>query len=208
MGDRILSESTCDGDWAAYYKNTGKQPPRKTLIQALDAFDEDGVRENRNAVDLGCGSGRDTIEILRRGWSVLAVDSSKEAFRSLLSRNDLPVGVLLETQHTRFEKMNLPMCDLINAGFSLPLCPKEAFPTIWKNIVSSLREGGRFSGQFYGDRDSWNTNPDLTCLTREETEGYLSALVTELFQEEEEDSLTPRGTSKHCHIFHVVARKP
>ena len=166
------------------------------------------MRENRNAVDLGCGSGRDTIEILRRGWNVLAVDSSKEAFRSLLSRNDLPVGVLLETQHTRFETMNLPMCDLINAGFSLPLCPKEAFPTIWKNIVSSLREGGRFSGQFYGDRDSWSTNPDLTCLTRAEIEGYLNTLVTELFQEEEEDSLTPRGTSKHWHIFHVVARKP
>ena len=208
MAARILSDSTCDGDWAAYYKKTGERPPRKTLIHALDAFDEEGVGEDRIAVDLGCGSGRDTIEILRRGWNVLAVDSSKEAFRSLLSRNDLPVGVLLETQHARFESMNLPMCNLINAGFSLPLCPKKAFPTVWNKIVSCLRAGGRFSGQFYGDRDSWRTNSDLTFLTREETEGYLAGLVTEFFQEEEEDSVTPRGSSKHWHIFHVVARKP
>jgi trans-aconitate methyltransferase len=41
------------------------------------------------AVDLGCGAGRDTAELLRRGWRVLAIDAEAEAIRRLLERRDL-----------------------------------------------------------------------------------------------------------------------
>ena len=35
------------------------------------------------AIDLGCGDGRDVVEILRRGWRVVAVDAEPEALRQL-----------------------------------------------------------------------------------------------------------------------------
>lgn len=207
MAVRTLSNPVAGAEWSSYYEQTGTRPPRKSLIRALDAFESEGSPTDRFAVDLGSGSGRDTIEILRRGWPVLAVDAAFEAIEGLMSRSDLPDSASIETQHSRYENMVLPRCDLVNAGFSLPLCPKRAFPAVWKNIVNALRPGGRFSGQLYGDRDDWAGNPDMTHLTHSEVLDLLQPFEIEHLEEEEDDSVTPRGVAKHWHIFHIVARK-
>ena len=198
---------TASSDWSSYYEKTGDRPPRRTLLAALDAFDAEGRRQNAYAVDLGCGSGRDTVEILRRGWRVLAVDAAPEAITALRARRDLPVGARVDTLVSRHEEALLPSCDLVNASFSLPLCSAVAFPAVWEKILVALRSGGRFSGQLYGDRDSWFGKPGMTHLRRVEVDDLLSGLEIEFLEEEEEDSVTPRGTRKHWHIFHIVARK-
>lgn len=207
MAGRILSDPNPKRDWSTYYEKTGHRPPRQTLLRVLDAFDQEAPDPDRLAVDLGCGSGRDTIEILRRGWPVLAIDSAPEAMAKLLSRPDLPVGAEIETQIARYEDMRLPVCSLVNAGFSLPLCPSTAFSGVWRKITNALRRGGRFSGQFYGDRDSWAGNPQMTHFTEKEAMTILEPFTVEYFEEEEDDSVTPRGTPKHWHIFHIVAKK-
>jgi tellurite methyltransferase len=207
MADRTSSDAGAAVDWSSYYKKTGERPPRPTLVGALDAFAADGMPSGGRAVDLGCGSGRDTIEILRRGWPVLAVDAEPDAIAKLLARSDLPKGCEIETLVSRYEDMALPRCDLVNAGFSLPLCPADAFPDVWAKIVGALLPGGRFSGQLYGDRDDWVDRPGMTCLSREEVVELLEPFEVELLEEEEDDSVTPRGVQKHWHIFHIVARK-
>ena len=90
---------------------------------------------------------------------------------------------------------------------SLPLCLPEQFPALWRRILVSLKPGGRFSGQLYGDRDSWAGRPGLTHLDRSAAERLLRDLRVELFEEEETDSVTPRGKPKHWHIFHIVAQR-
>lgn len=207
MADRISSDAGTPVDWSSYYEKTGERPPRRTLVQALDAFAAEGLPSGGRAVDLGCGSGRDTIEILRRGWPVFAVDAAPEAIEKLLARPDLPDGCEIETLVSRYEDMTLPPCDLVNAGFSLPLCPADAFPAVWEKIVAALVPGGRFSGQLYGDRDDWGDRPGMTCHTREQVDRLLEPFDIELLEEEEDDSVTPRGVQKHWHIFHIVARK-
>jgi tellurite methyltransferase len=45
------------------------------------------------AIDLGCGDGAETLELLRRGWTVLAVDGSSAGIarlRQSVSPADLP----------------------------------------------------------------------------------------------------------------------
>jgi tellurite methyltransferase len=207
MEDRISSDPAIDGDWASYYEKTGQRPPRQTLIRALDAFDREGRPEGVLAADLGCGSGRDTIEILRRGWPVHAVDASEDAIEGLLAREDLPPDAVIYPRQSRYEDMVLPPCDLINAAFSLPLCPPEFFSVVWRKICGALKTGGRFSGQLYGDRDSWAGRAGMTFHTGKEAAALLDAFEVEYFEEEEEDSVTPRGTPKHWHIFHIVAKK-
>lgn len=207
MADRISSDAVAPADWSSYYEKTGDRPPRPTLVRALDAFAEEGAPSNSQAIDLGCGSGRDTIEILRRGWPVLAVDAAPEAIEKLLARPDLPRGCKIETQISRYEDMELPTGALVNAGFSLPLCPADTFPAVWQTVVSALVSGGRFSGQLYGDRDDWMDRPGMTCHSRDQVVGLLKPFHIELLDEEEDDSVTPRGVRKHWHIFHIVARK-
>ena len=196
-------------DWRTYYEETGARPPRETLTFALDQFDHEG-RDPASlaAVDLGCGSGRDTIEILRRGWSVLAIDAESSAIDALKARPDMPPKARLTTMVHRFETADWSTVDLVNSSFALPLCPPDTFPEMWRRIRASLRPGGRVSCQLYGNRDSWAGDPTITFLDRVTVDAMLADLTVEHFREEEDDSVTPRGTPKHWHIFHIVARKP
>ena len=193
-------------DWAAYYAKTGERPPRETLRFALGRFAAEPAAGPRLAVDLGCGSGRDTVELLRRGWPVLAIDAEPAALAMLRERPDLPAAARLETRLARFEEADWPAADLVNSSFALPLCPPGRFPALWARILASLKPGGRFAGQLFGERDGFAGDPGITTHSRAEAEALLAPLTVELFREEEEDGTTPRGRPKHWHIFHIVAR--
>ena len=189
--------------WAAYYEQLRDRPPRRTLLAALDAFGE--TPADALAIDLGCGDGRDIIEILRRGWSVVAVDAEPEALRQLAAR-ELPGAITPIV--ARLEEVPLPLgVQLVNSSFAMPLCEPERFHELWTRIRDELPTGGRFSGQWYGPRDSWAGRPGITFLERNQAMALLDGLEIEMFEEEEADSVTPRGNPKHWHIFHIVARK-
>jgi len=195
-------------DWTRYYEAAGSEP-RSTLLDALRRFDEEEPR-NRFAVDLGCGTGRDTVELLRRGWRVLAVDATAEAIERLLARDDVSAakGDRLETRVSRFEDAEWPAADLVNSSFALPFCPPGAFPAVWERIERSLGGGGRFCGQLFGDRDGWSGEDEMTFQSRPELEALLSPFEVELLDEIEEDGATAVGEPKRWHLFQVVARRP
>ncbi|MBM3648162.1 MAG: class I SAM-dependent methyltransferase [Alphaproteobacteria bacterium] len=191
--------------WSAYYRKLRDRPPRRTLLAALDAFGATPLKAL--AVDLGCGDGRDVIEMLRRRWRVVAVDSEPEALRQLQARA-LPEGIELTPIVARFEEVPLPLgISLVNSSFAMPLCEPDAFRRLWSRIREALPAGGRFSGQWYGPRDSWLGRPGMTFVARDEALALLQGLTVEMFEEEEAGGVTPRGNAKHWHIFHIVARK-
>jgi SAM-dependent methyltransferase len=191
--------------WATYYEKLRERPPRRTLITALDRFG--ATPADALAVDLGCGDGRDVIEMLRRGWRVVAVDAEAAALEALQTR-PLPEGHHLTPILSRFEEVPLPLgLSLVNSSFAMPLCEPEAFHRLWERIREALPEGGRFSGQWYGPRDTWCGRPGMTFVDRDKALAMLDGLELEMFEEEEDDGVTPRGNAKHWHIFHIVARK-
>lgn len=188
------------------------KPPRDTLLAALDAFDAAGFVDAASpplAVDLGCGEGRDTVELLRRGWRVVAIDGHTEGLKRTRDREDLPpvAAKHLDLRHEAFEECSIPSCDLLNASFSLPFCRPNAFGALWTVIRAAIEPGGRFAGHFFGDRDSWATIADRSHHTREEVEDLLAGMKVEMLQEEERDGEDASGRGKHWHVFHVVARK-
>jgi tellurite methyltransferase len=201
-----MTENERSASWAAYYQHLRDRPPRRTLLAALDRFG--GLPTDPLALDLGCGDGRDVVELLRRGWRVIAVDAEPEALRQLAAR-DLPSADRITPVLARLEEVPLPLgVQLVNSSFAMPLCEPEAFGALWARIREQLPAGGRFSGQWYGRRDSWLGRPGITFLERHEALALLDGLELEMFEEEEADSTTPRGNAKHWHIFHIVARKP
>ncbi|NJO43902.1 MAG: methyltransferase domain-containing protein [Cyanobacteria bacterium CRU_2_1] len=216
MMNQPTHSSSLNHNWDAYYQAVEGRPPRETLLKALAKFDaEPSLDCPRLAVDLGCGDGRDTVELLRRGWHVLAIDGEQKAFDRLLNRLDLQhdsfrltEGQRLQTQLMRFETLTLPPAvDLINASFCLTFCPPASFPDLWQTIMTSLNKGGRFCGQLFGDRDSWTRYPNHTHHTRQQIEGLLQPFEIEWLDEEEHPGVTAIGEEKHWHIFHIVARK-
>jgi SAM-dependent methyltransferase len=192
-----------------YYTATEGRPPRPTLLAALDRFAADGVCGT--AADLGCGDGRDAIELLRRGWRVIGIDSEPMALEWLRTRSDLPPGAQLDLCEAPFEAAEWGRVALVNSSFALPFCPPTAFPALWRKIDHSILSGGRFAGQLCGPRDSWAErgmdNRSVTFLSEDATRALFADYAIEVFEIEETDSVTPRGETKHWHLFHVVAKK-
>lgn len=198
--------------WPAYFDRVAGKPPRTTLLAALDAFEREGrvAGVPPRAIDLGCGDGRDTVELLRRGWRVLAVDGHPDAFRRLRARADLPQAAAdrLECLHAPFEGLELPPAVLVSASFSLPFCDPHHFGALWAAVRGAILPGGRFAGQLFGDRDDWASIEDRTHHTAQQARDLLAGLEVELFQEVEDDGKDALDNPKHWHRFDVVARRP
>ena len=192
--------------WTEYYDKLRDRPPRKTLMFALDKFGT--PPPDALAVDLGCGDGRDIVELLRRGWSVVAVDAEPAALQRLADRK-LPGAERITPVVARMEDVPLPVgVRLVNSSFAMPLCEPAKFSELWERIREALPSGGRFSGQWYGPRDTWFGRPGMAFVSKDQAMAMLQGFDVEMFEEEEDDGVTPRGKPKHWHIFHIVARKP
>ena len=193
--------------WERYYDAAAGRPPRETLLIAMERWQAEHIHSGPGfAVDLGCGEGRDTVELLRRGWRVLAIDAEAHAFARLEARTDVPNRHLLRMLCKPMEDAAWPACDIVNASFALPFCPPTRFAPMWRRIRASLRDGGRFAGQLFGPNDSWATR-DLSIVTRAELNALLDGYDVEFLEEIDRDGETAPGRPKHWHIFHLVARK-
>ncbi len=193
-------------DWPGYFASVAGKPARETLIAALDRFDS---QTPADAIDLGCGEGRDTQELLERGWNVLAIDGSQEGIDQLLDRPGLKNHPKLTTRVSTFEDLkDLPPVELLNASFSVPFCHPDHFARFWRTLTAAIKPGGRFTGQLFGDRDSWATIPDRSHQTLAEARALFEGFDLEMFDEEERDKQDFQGIEKRWHVYHIVARKP
>ena len=194
-----------DTHWPDYYEVTADRPSWTTTKTAADAFGEHPQDGPRFAVDLGCGAGRDSRELLRRGWRVLAVDMTPEGpetLRRLTSAADLE---RLETVVSVLADFEIPPCDLVNANLILPFQPADDYDVVWGRIRAAIPVGGRFSGMLFGDNDQAAGEPDMTCPSPEVMRGYLDGFEIEYWNEKEEDGTTALGDPHHFHLIEVVA---
>lgn len=188
--------------WTSYYTATAAGGPRDTLLQALSSWSSPpGL-----ALDLGCGTGRDTLVLLEQGWQVLALDAEPEALSALRERTPTLLQGRLETRQARFETVTLPRCDLINSSFALPFCEPAHFPALWNGITAAVRSGGLFCGQLFGERDSW-ASKGVTVVDAAALRRLLQDWDVLLHREEEEDGHTAVGRPKHWHIHHLVLQR-
>lgn len=196
--------------WTAYYDRNATTGPEGTLLTALDRYEAEHPIDDAAppfAVDLGCGQGRDTGELLRRGFRVLAIDADPDGIgrltRALAARYDHR----LEIRLARYENETWPQADLINASLTLGWCAADSFAGLWQRIEKSLRPGGRFAGQFHGVHDCGGGFSTTTRLSAEQIDAIFAGWDVELHTEEETDSMTPFGIPKHRHLHNVVARR-
>ena len=191
--------------WEEYYNKISGRAPRQLLLDVLEKFP---TGETLHAIDLGCGDGTETIELLTRGWHVLAIDGTEAAIKLLTDKLPQAVHSRLQTQVAKFDAVavTLPQTDLIHASLSIPFCHPSYFPALWEKITNALHSDGRFAGHFFGVRDSWANNPDMTFHTEEQVRAMLTDFEIEYFDEEDEDGQSTSGP-KHWHVFTVIARK-
>ncbi|MCI4324340.1 MAG: class I SAM-dependent methyltransferase [Thermoplasmata archaeon] len=205
MSGRAASRSPAR--WAAYYRWTAARPPRELLLRTLDHIEWEGKPDQRRtAIDLGFGAGTDTLELLKRGWRVLAIDGQKQA-ATVLNRRVPPRRLpSLTTLVAPMEGLELPRADLIYASFSLPFCAPASFPELWANIHRALRPGGHFAGQLFGDQDEWNGKRPMTFFSAREVRSLVRGYRVELLRETVEEGQAFEGP-KHWHFYDLILER-
>lgn len=200
----MVDETTPERNWKAYFAATEGRPPRPTLLRALDAFEAEG--RTGLAVDLGAGTGRDALEMLKRGWRVLAIDGEADALERLRALAG-DGGDRLETRVDTIERARLLKADLVNASFVLPFIDPDAFLGVWDKVAEALEGGGRFAGQLLGPRDTWVEDGRCPGYDRRQLEPLFAGWTVEALEEEVDEGVTPQGEPKRWHLWHLNLRR-
>jgi tellurite methyltransferase len=192
--------------WSGYYNDTIDKEPNKTAVFAEKGFSR--IVE-KYALDIGSGTGCDSVYLLERGFHVTSLDQETAGLKILRNRAGPKHSDMLTLVHARMQ--NYPILpdsyDLINASFSLPFCAKDDFKIVWKNIFQGLKKNGVFAGQLFGFRDAWYGLPEMSFVTNEEVDALMDGYSPEYYVEIDEDGRIADGSVKHWHLFNIVLRK-
>lgn len=134
---------------ASYYSN---EPFTKNTIEEVEfIIKEFGLPKDSKILDVGCGIGRHSIELAKRGYKVIGIDISKGMLEEA-KRRARDAGVEVEfikadaTKFKRKEEFDAAIC-LCEGAFSLLGLnedPIEHDLTILQNVYDSLKPGGKF----------------------------------------------------------------
>lgn len=129
------------------------------------------VPEGGKILDLGCGSGRDSMNFMKLGYEVTAVDGAKE----LAKKASVLLGkeVILST----FEELELKeKFHGIWACASLLHIKREDLKTVLNNLYNNLEDNGVFYMSFkYGEKEYVDDkNRYFNCFTDESIISFIN----------------------------------
>jgi SAM-dependent methyltransferase len=170
---RLLAEQS------AYYRTLGADyldqgldlPGGDELAEALEAFGPAG-----SVLELACGPGVWTGQLLRHASDVTAVDGSPEMLAIAAARlgagplgaGPLGAGRLRLVQADLFGWVPDRRYDVVFFGFWLSHVPLERFASFWSLVADCLKDGGRvfFADDAYRTPDELIEGPSSSTIRR------------------------------------------
>ena len=135
-----------------FYNNNSKTYIESTLTVDISHLYKDFLKhisKGGHILDLGCGSGRDSLEFIKQGYNVTAVDGSKEL--------SIAASKLIEQEVicSKFEELQLTeKFHGIWACASLLHVNKNHIVDVIQNVSSNLKINGIFYMSFkYGENE-------------------------------------------------------
>ena len=135
-----------------FYNNNSKSYIESTLTVDISHLYKDFLKhisKGGHILDLGCGSGRDSLEFIKQGYNVTAVDGSKEL--------SIAASKLIEQEVicSKFEELQLTeKFHGIWACASLLHVNRKDILDVIKNTSSNLKDNGVFYMSFkYGEKE-------------------------------------------------------
>lgn len=163
-----------------YFENTVNLDVSE-LIEPFASYLEEGDA----VLDLGCGSGRDSLTFLEMGYDVTALDGSEEMCSLASIHTDLDV------LHMQFEDLDFEeVFDGIWACASLVHLEKDELPDILQKISNALKPGGIFYMSVHeGDFEGIRNQRYFSEYKKEELEQIIShfpeLLIKDIWQTED-----------------------
>lgn len=211
-GSRFGSPEEERALWLDFLAATRGREPDPGSLAAIDAA-RDGIRASGLAIDLGCGSGNETLAMLRAGFRVLAVDALPEAVAMTVERaREERLSGRLTAERSDLATLSLPGgAALIHARFALPFVPQADFERLWRGIRGALAPGGCFAGQLFGPDDQFAREAPAGSMSFHDA-AAVSRLIAglEVLRNEEvaKEGHTALGRPKYWHVHHLLLRAP
>jgi ubiquinone/menaquinone biosynthesis C-methylase UbiE len=126
-----------------YYENTKDTLPNP-IVQR---FIKMNVKPT-NAIDFGCGAGRDSVFLIKNGWKVLGIDREdvEEIISQKLTQEEKKN---FRFERADFENVQLEKNNLLVASFSIPFCNEKIFGEVWNKIKDSILKERIFCRKFF-----------------------------------------------------------
>jgi SAM-dependent methyltransferase len=139
---------------------------REELIAALDAFAPAG-----DVLELACGPGTWTAELLRHADSVTALDASPEMLALAAASVHDPRVTFLRADV--FEWTPSAHYDNVFFGFWISHVPLERFASFWSLVAGALKPAGRvmFIDDAYRTDDELIEGPESSTIVRHLSDG-------------------------------------
>ena len=171
---RVLTEQ------AAYYHALGggyldqgvHLPGGDEIAEALERF-----RPAGSVLELACGAGLWTAQLLRHASDVTAVDASPEMLAVAAAR--LGDGRVRLIQADLFDWTPDRRYDVVFFGFWLSHVPMERFESFWSLVADGLKEDGRvfFADDAYRTAEELVEGPSSSTICRRLADGTPYLLV-------------------------------
>ncbi|MGE8683925.1 MAG: class I SAM-dependent methyltransferase, partial [Acinetobacter sp.] len=124
------------------------------------------LQEGAKILDVGCGSGRDTLAFKNKGYQVDAIDYSEE----LVKKASLLTGIPIKWK-SFYEVDDYETYDGIWACASLLHCERTRLKEVIGKLLSALKPNGVLYMSFkYGDSDREKDGRQFTDLNEEQAE--------------------------------------
>jgi 2-polyprenyl-3-methyl-5-hydroxy-6-metoxy-1,4-benzoquinol methylase len=138
--------------YEALYENYGNKYDKEVFVHGTVGecdFIEKEINYDKNLkiIDIGCGTGRHSIELTKRGYNITGVDLSESQLKKAKEKaKEQSIEIVFEKHDAR----NLPFKDefdlaimLCEGGFSLMETDEMNFE-ILKNATKALKDTGKF----------------------------------------------------------------
>lgn len=131
------------------------QPIKNSLLEeALVKFQKEHISPGV-AVHLGCGTSSSTVDLLKKGWKVIAVDNCNGVLEILKNlANKVNENWIKEKQLTficeKMESFEFPKdTRLVLATNAFSYCNPKKLKEVWDKAYNALEKGGRIVGNFF-----------------------------------------------------------
>ena len=155
-----------------YNKNSNEYYDMTVTSDMKNIYDKflNEIPKESSILDLGCGSGRDSLHFIKKGYSVTALDGSAELAK--LASNLIKKEVIVCT----FQAIELAeKFDGIWACASLLHLNKEDLKDVLNKLYKNLKDNGYFYLSFkYGDNEYIDEkNRYFNCFTEESIKAFI-----------------------------------
>jgi len=138
----------------------------KSLYQPFLAELPEGAR----ILDVGCGSGRDTLAFKNKGYQVDAIDYSEELVKKATRLTGIPIKL-----KSFYEVDDYEAYDGIWACASLLHCERSRLAEVLEKMVQALKPNGVIYMSFkYGDSDREKDGREFTDLNEQQAQELLA----------------------------------